>query len=230
MKMSFSAAIVIALAIAGCKTSSGFDRGPIRERPAGERPRFGPNDGDIAQVLAARPQVRFPMRVAVLLGSADGKPTTWTVGDEAAIGAWAEPLRSRGIVSDIFVVPEGLKSGSTLHDARLAAARCGADAVLILDGDSRVDCRVNPLALLNILVLPGWFVPASHRDAKVTLRAVLFDVANEYVYLAAASEGEGSIVRPTFRVRSEEALQLAREKALAGLGLELDRRLAGLKS
>jgi hypothetical protein len=249
-------AIIAALAAAGCKTSSGFDRGPIRERLPGERPQISAEDADIARALAARPQVRLPMRVAVLLtagpleragdaGRGSGHSCWaappqddsarwpadrfWRVGDEAAIGAWADPLRARGVVSDVFVVPDGLKPGSTVRDARLAAARCGADAVFVLGGASRVESRVNALAALNLLVVPGWLVPASHRDATVVLRGVLYDVANEYVYMATA-EGEGSIVRPTFRVRGEEAVRLAREKALADLGREFERRLAGLKS
>ena len=250
-------AIIAALAATGCKTSSGFDRGPVRERQPGERPQISAEDSDISRALAARPQVRFPMRVAVFLtagplewaGDAGRGPSRacwaapprdddarwpadrfWRVGDEAAIGAWAEPLRARGVVSDVFVVPEGLKPGASVRDARLAAARCGADAVLVLDGSSRVESRVNALAVLNILVVPGWFVPASHRDATVVLRGVLYDVANEYVYLAAAAEGEGSIVRPSFRVRDEDAVRPAREKALADLGREVERHLAGLKS
>jgi len=248
---SIAAFLVLAIpALAGCGASSGFDRGPIRERPQGERPLF--TDAEIQKALEARPQARFPMRVAVFLGSAawegpgaaaedpgPGRYSTvrarsaasfrWTVGDEAAVARWAEPLRAEGIASDVIVVPESLKTGSDLRDARLAAARCGADAVLVLEGAARVDARANALALLNLLILPGWFVPASHRDATVVLRGVLHDVANEFVYLAADAEGEGKIVRPTFRVRDEEAVGMARGKALEDFGREFVRHMEGLK-
>ncbi len=153
----------------------------------------------------------------------------WTERDAEAIASWAEPLRARGIVSDLFVVSDLLKTGRGVREARLAAARCGAEAVLFVEGVSQVDAHLNALSVLNLLVLPGFLVPASHRDALLCMRGALYDVGNEYLYLTVDAEGEGGVVRPTFRVRDEEAIRIAREWALEGFGRELARRLAALK-
>src|SRR6185369_396211 len=94
---------VAALLLAGCAT--GFDRGAIRERLAGERVEV--DDAEIAKALALRPQIRLPIKVAVFLNAEAldrpgraARPEAgvpgwrWTVRDEEAIAAWAEPLRT----------------------------------------------------------------------------------------------------------------------------------------
>jgi hypothetical protein len=119
-------------------------------------------------------------------------------------------------------------NGGDLKSMRLAAARHGADAVLLVRGISQVDSYVNALSIANLLVLPGFLVPASHRDALLVLQGALWDVGNECLYLTAESEGEGKIVRPTFRIKDREAIDLAKEKALADFGQGLIARLGSL--
>lgn len=133
----------------------------------------------------------------------------------------------RAAHEDFYMVSDLIWRGG-LKSMRLAAAWHGADAVLLVKGVSQVDSYVNALSIANLLVLPGFFVPASHRDALLVAQAALWDVGNECLYLTAESEGEGKIVRPTFRVQDREAIEIAKDKALADLGQGLIARLGSL--
>jgi hypothetical protein len=58
----------------------------------------------------------------------------WDVSDKENIVAWGEQLKAESILSDMFVVSEMIKHGTSLTDIRQAAALQGADAVLVVSG------------------------------------------------------------------------------------------------
>jgi len=228
---------LLPIVIAGC--ASGFDRGVIAQRLEGQR--VVVNDAEVLRALQVRPQLRFPIKVAVFLEAdscASGSPHRtsgpsipgwrWSVKDREQIASWAEPLKARGVIEDLYVVSDLVWTGGDLKSMRLAAAKHGADAVLVLKGVSQVDSYVNALSVLNLMILPGFFVPASHRDALLVLQGALWDVGNECLYLTAESEGEGKISRPTFRIKDQEAIEIAKEKALKDLGQGMIARLGSL--
>ena len=108
-------------------------------------------------------------------------------------------------------------------------AKHGADAAWVIKGVAEVDRYVNPSAILNLLILPGYFVPASHRDALFMMRAAIWDVANEFLYLSVDAEGEVRIKGPTFRIRDSNAIDSARSLALQGFEKEFLKRMHALK-
>jgi hypothetical protein len=222
--------VLALLFLSGCST--GFDRGALKERLAGEALQV--DDADIKAALELKPQLRFPIRLGVfLIADSYNRPVDydwrWSVEDKRLIDSWAEPLKSQGIVSDLFVISEVPRSRTDLRSIRLAAARHGADAVLVIQGVSQVDAYVNPLCLLNVLILPGWVVPASHRDALLVTRGAMWDVGNQFLYLTVEAEGVAKTVRPTFRASSLEAIDRAKGTALRDFGPELLRRFGSLK-
>lgn len=224
----------------GCAT--GFDRGAIQERLSGDQLQV--SNQHVSEVLALKPQVRFPFKLGIYLdsgraGYSERSPreriaslgsVEWRVADKEKVLAALDFLKGRGVLSDAFYISTMTASGGSLEEVRVAAARHGADAVLVVRGVSQVDRYVNPLCLLNILILPGWLVPASHRDALVVVASALWDVRNGYLYATAEAEGTGSVLRPSFTIDDQQAIERAKEKALADFAAEVARRIEGLKS
>lgn len=231
-------AVALLVLLYGC--AAGFDRGAIQQRLAGQS--IEVTDSDIQAALEKKSQLRFPMKLAVHLKSVSYHPWhysstyvepapdwRWTVKDREKIESWAAGLKDSGIVSDIFVLSNVTVTGTDLKAIRLAAAKHGADAVLTIEGVSQVDSYVNALSIFNILILPGWFLPASHRDALIVIRGAMWDVGNEYLYLTVESEGKGETMGPTFKVESEPAIEEAKKAAFSDFEAALITRLKSLK-
>lgn len=216
--------------------ASGFDRGALRERLAGEPAEV--DDEAIREALALSPQLRFPFRMAVKVlapeppGYVDWSrhpALEWTGGDREALLAGLAPLVEEGIVSEVAFVSGVYPVAEDLKSLRLAAAEQGADAILVVRGAAQVDRYVNPLAVLNLLIVPMYVVPASHRDALVMIEGGLWDVRNGYLYAGASAEGEGARVAPTAVIETEWAIEDAREAALAAFAGEIVARIRRLR-
>jgi len=61
------------------------------------------------------------------------------------------------------------------------------------------------------------------------MRAAIWDVANEFLYLSVDAEGEVRIKGPTFRIRDSNAIDSARSLALQGFEKEFLKRMHALK-
>jgi len=212
------------LLLGGCAT--GFDRAALQERL---------NDGTlqmpdaaIAEARATRPQLRLPCRVAVYLKPPDRGEWRWTTDDNAALESCAAVLKQEGIASEVFPLPEMLSGKGDPKELRLAAARCGADVLLVVHGAAQTDSYKNPAAVLNLTVVGGYVVPASHKDSLFLMEGCLLDVDNGYVYAGVRAEGVGKIVRPTFLIDEKDAVARAKTRAVAQFGDELVRRMRAL--
>src|SRR4051794_16498582 len=104
--------MLLVLGLSGCvMTSSGFNRSLLESRLQEEAAKA--TDEDIKLVQQARPQLRFPCRVAVALKSGQGD-WRWTVKDRQVMDGWAQALRQESFASDVvfmssmFVQGEGL--------------------------------------------------------------------------------------------------------------------------
>ncbi len=230
-----------ALLLTGCAT--GFNRQAIEQRLA-DQP-IEVTDADIRAVLNRNAQLRFPIKVAVHLvaetyhpryGGGPVRPDMrfapdwrWTTADRERIAQWAEPLREAGVVADLYVMSEMVSASGDLKSIRLAAAKHGADVVLLVKGVSQLDSYVNAASVFNLLILPGYVVPASHRDALLLLRGGMWDVGNECLYLSVDAEGEAKTTGPTFLIKDEDARDAAKLAALDSFGAELQKRLLALK-
>jgi hypothetical protein len=152
----------------------------------------------------------------------------WRDRDREALLAHAESLRAKGVVSNLFVISPELVEGDDLRHLRLAAATYGADAVLVVKGAAEMDRYPDPLAILNLTIVGGFFVPASHRDALFAVRCALWDVGNEFLYLTAEAEATAKRVGPSFLIEDGPALDAAKEDALRDVEGELLGRLSSL--
>ncbi|MBA4066467.1 MAG: hypothetical protein C0501_22700 [Isosphaera sp.] len=214
--------LLIVLVLCGCH-ATGFDRDALRER-LNDGTLQSP-DAAVAEARAARPQLKFPCRVAVHLRPPGGGDWRWTPEDRAAMEGWAAALKKEGLASDVFPLPEMLVGEGKVKDLRLAAAKCGADVLFVVRGAAQVDGYLNWAAVLNLTVVGGYVVPASHRDALFLMEGLLLDVDNEYVYAGVQTEGVGKVVRPTFLVEDKDAVSRAKAEAVARFGGEVLRRM-----
>ena len=165
------------------------------------------------------------------IGGSTAQPADWrwTMEDRERIDKWVAPLREAGVVADMYVMSPMVSTKDDLESVRIAAAKHGADAVLLVKAVSQTDSYVDGSSALNLLVLPGFVVPSSHRDALLMMRGAMWDVGNEYLYLSVDAEGEAKTSAPTFRVKEGEALAKAKALAIDSFGKELQKRLLALK-
>jgi rhombotail lipoprotein len=211
----------------GCAT--GFDRGALVERLQKEG-LYEVQDKEIQEVRALKPQLAFPCRIAVYLKPPSGSDWRWTSQDKEILNSSAKILQQEGIASTVIPMSGMFAKDGDLKHLRMEAARYGADALLVIQGVQQTDSYLNPAAVLNLTVVGGFVIPASHRDTLFLVEGVLVDVGNGCLYASVESEGEGSIVRPTFIVDDKDAINQAKKKALERLGPELVRHLRSLQT
>ncbi len=163
--------VLIGVAALGCST--GFNRQTMSAQMEEDQPLVF-DDADVLRVEQARPQLQFPIRLAVVpptmlmnrYGSGERRDTE---GQRKEIMAWGEKLRDAGIVSDLFIIPEILMNQTRGQDyikaIRVAAARLQADAVLIMRSSTDVDSYANVLGVLDLTIVGMFVVPAHQKDA-----------------------------------------------------------------
>jgi hypothetical protein len=217
--------VVVALSLSGCAT--GFDRGVLAARASGDPLQV--TDEDVRKAMDLKPQLAFPCRVAVYLCPDSGGLWRWTAKDKETLDRCGDTLRAEGIVSDLFVMSDLVVQGTDEKQLRLAAAKHGADALLIVKGAAQIDSYVNPLAVLNLTLVGGYIVPGSHRDALFLMHGCLIDVGNGFLYASVESEGEGGVIRPTFLIEDKDAAMVAKRRAVEKFGPELVKRVGNLR-
>jgi rhombotail lipoprotein len=202
----------------GC--ANGFHRDALQERLHDGS--LQSTDKDIAAARALRPQLKFPCRVACYLNpESKGGNWHWTQDDRAALETVGAELKTKGIASEVLLLPDMLSEKGSLDKLRLAAAKCGADVLLVVNGAAECDKYKNPAAVFDLTVVGGYLVPSRHVDALFLMEGCLFDVDNGYVYGAVQAEGVGKIVRPTFRTEEKDAIAKAKTQAIGRLNDEL---------
>src|SRR5262249_42602079 len=134
-----------------------------------------------------------------------------------------------GIASDVYLMSGLFAPAGGWKELRLAAARHGADALLVLQGARQVDSYLNPAAGLNPTVVGGYVGPPRHPAPPLVLQGGVVDVGNGFLYASVEAEGEGRTVGPTFLVEEKVAVERARRQALEAFGPEMLRRLRNLR-
>ncbi len=226
-------ACLVGCLLIGC--SSGFNRGEMKSALRASNPVF--TSSRVEEIAALEPQVRLPFSLAVSqpLGSSVGD---WDSEEIAEIKSWSAPLSTAGVASAVNVIPASLVRGEcwrshgscSIEPFREAAARLGADVLLLISETSEIDTYVNPLSILNLTIIGMWIAPAHHRDGLTMMEGVLIDNRNEYLYVTAQAEGEASKVRPFAYINDDDVRRAARLAALETFGREFVAQASPLKS
>jgi hypothetical protein len=227
---------VFTLALTACGGSSGFEQAALRDTNASKQPEI--NESDVAAAFALRPQLPKPYRVGVVFRPIgrnapepdSDKPWRWDIEHKNALLKLRKSLRASGEVTDVFAIDAHTVVGDDLRAIRIAAARHGADAVLVVSGEDVAEHGTNAWAASYVALLPLLFAPGSELDVTFTAHAELWDVRNEYLYLSAEAESETHQQRALCWLDRREATTKAQSQAVALLTKELEQRFAGLNA
>jgi hypothetical protein len=207
--------------LAACATSRGFDRGAVgRELQEGMQI----TDTTIAEALARRPQLPPRFRVGVFIRDVPARQAGWRWSGEEK-DRIVKAVAGLEEVGDAFLLSPMIAQGTDLTSLRLAAARHGADALLVVTGAADVDRYSNALVFSYFLVLPMLFIPASQAEALFLARAAMWDVRNEFLYLTAEAESVKKQVRPAAFIDERELVDAAKEETVSLLAREISYRL-----
>jgi hypothetical protein len=211
---------------AACGTSTSFQQAALREHLAGKAPEI--NDDEVARALALRPQLPKPFRLGVFFRDAEtlgAQPAwRWDLAQKQRVLAATAALRERGEAGDVFMIDDAVVAHDDLPAIRLAAARHGADAVLVVSGIDDARRSENGWAAAYVVIAPVLFAPGSDLRETFMVSAELWDVRNEYLYMAAQAEAESHQRRPLCWIDREEAARAAQLDAVGQLGTELSAR------
>ncbi len=216
MKNVLIALLVVVLS--ACASSRGFDRSALRTQIGDQKV---VTEEDIKKALEAKPQLPKPFRLAIYLAPpktpqwSSDKPWKWLREDKDKLLDVGPELKEKGVISDIFLISDSILEGTDNKAIRLAAARAGADAVIIVNGVSDIDRYNNVLGSLY-----GLFM----------VNASMWDVRNQYLYLSVEAEGSAHQTLLAFFIGESRIIKEAKSNALGALKEELSTRLASLSA
>ncbi len=207
----------ILVLLSGC-TSHGLHRDNLHQVLADDASRF--TGGPAQAALAAKPGVAAGKRLGLYV-----TPTgylrhgfEWTDQDRDTVLAWADGLPRTGGDQRASFIPLASLKGHTLTDLREAAARYGAERLLVIEGAAMVDRYSNYKGrLLYWTILGAYFADGTHSDALCLVRGTLWDVRTGTSLASEEAEGHAARVGPTVLVEDKEVIHQAQRQALDGL-------------
>ncbi|MDD9968104.1 MAG: hypothetical protein OXR73_17840 [Myxococcales bacterium] len=220
---------LLLLLFAGC--GAGFHQAAPRDP---SRPNQAPliSHREVAEAFELRAQLPKPYRLGIYFREPDGgAPWRWQQPHRGQLAAFADELAEDELEDElgaVFVVGRGTASSDTLSAIRVAAARHGADAVLVVSGSADVRRGSNPLAVTYLALAPLLFAPGSELSLTYRAHAEMWDVRNGYLYLSAETESEIEQLRPLAFIDEEEAAADGQEAAVDALVAQLRTQLVGL--
>lgn len=223
--------IVLALLlflVCGC-SATGFNRGDLRMQMGTLNPIV--NDADIEDALMKKPNLPKPFKMGVYF-KRTGFNWRWAEEDKVELLKIGSELRSEGVDLEVFPILSQFVpyEDQSLKPIRLAAAKHGADAVMIINGVAEVDRYANNLAWSYILLVTPFFIPGSEYEVLYLADATMWDVRNEYIYMT--TEAEGLIqdsYAPVFRDDDKEIIVEAKKIALKKLKTQIKDMLKGVE-
>ena len=219
--------------LGACGGTTGFQQASMRDAAAGAaavKPEV--NEGEVAAAFALKPQLPRPYRLGVYFrpnpDPSDEPEWRWDPEHKRAILGLAKALRASGEVADVFAIDPTTAVADDLRAIRVAAARHGADAVLVVSGSNEEKQALNGWAISYAALLPMLFAPGSELEVRFSAHAEMWDVRNEYLYLSAAAEEERHQQRALSWIDSEAAIEQAQKASVKLLAGELAQRFVGL--
>lgn len=224
--------ITIGLLFLTACSSKGFNRGDIRTQLGTTKPVY--TDGEIHDILAKKANLPKPFRMAVYFeppkeSGYSKKTWRWTAKDKEIIFQAFKDLEDGENISKVFLLSSNLIDDDLgFQSRRIAAARQGADALMIIRGATDIDRFNNSLAYSYALVLPMFFVDGNEANGLFVASAEMWDVRNEYLYMSAEVESQNQISYPMGTpLRDNEIHEVTKGKAVSKLRDEIKSMLEG---
>ena len=225
--------VLLILSITSCKSMTGFNRGELREA-IGEKAVV--TDADVTKALSLKAQLPKPFKIGVFFKNPDFRSSRFNNNDTAK-WIWTDEDKNKILslnqekilgdeVSQIFVISDATVSNTDLKSLRLAAAHHGADALLVVNGINDVDEYKNSWTWTYIALVTALFVPGTVTDSLFMVRAAMWDVRNEFLYMTAESESVKSRTRPAAFSPAREITLEAKAEAIDKIRQEIFSMLA----
>ena len=221
------------ITLSACAGSQGFDRKEMHEvmRQTAILTQQPVAPGVTERPLAAWPapfrlglfftHKEFPTRRAI-------RPVEWVSRDKDTLLHALAPLQDQQILRESIVIAESTAPNSTLTDIRKAAARYGADVIMIVTGVGTVDRYNNAYALLYPTILGAYLAPGTVSEALVMIDGSLWDVRSGELLHRQTAEGLEKTVGAAAFVEDRDVLMQATQAALNEFGTGLIDRLRRL--
>lgn len=220
--------VLLLLLVCGC-SATGFNRGDLRIKMGVSNPTV--TDADIEDALKKKPNLPKPFKMGVYFKQT-GTNWRWTEEDKTELLKIGSELRSEGLDIQIFPILSQFVpyEDQSLKPIRLAAAKHGADAIMIINGIAEVDRYTNNLAWSYILLVTPFFIPGSEYEVLYLADATMWDVRNEYIYMTTEAEGliHDSYI-PAFKEDDKNIIQKAKGIALEKLKTQIKDMLKGVE-
>lgn len=225
--------MLLGVLLSGCAGSHGFDRDAMRA--------FLHPPEDLAPKQLVTPptntqRLSLPFRLALYFVHTDipaphplRKPE-WVSADTDLLISRLAPLQQEQILSDMFLLMDPTIRSQDMQMIRKAAARYGADAVLIVEGVGAVDRYQNGYAALYPTLIGAYMAPGTNSDALFIIQGTLQDVRSERRYETHKIEGQAHTVGPTMFVEDRQAIARAKQTALDELGQRMVEILRAFKN
>jgi rhombotail lipoprotein len=210
--------LLLGLLLSGCTSSRGFDREamhaifhPEHRAVAGQ---------NVASTATEKPTTRMPVRLSLYLVQRDFparhtiQKAEWVSADKTLLANWLAPLRDERIVTDTFFLEDATIQGADARKIRQAAARYGADVVMIVDGVAAVDRYNNGYAALYATLIGAYMAPGTESEALFLIDGSLLDVRTERLFATQTAEGHSKSVGPAVAVEDGQVLAQAKKAAL----------------
>jgi rhombotail lipoprotein len=213
------------MAALGCAGSQGLDHAALKQTLRQDVERLIAQ-GSPAPNQTSRLVVPFTLGVYFTPANYLHRRFEWTDADKETLVAWGERLKREGVLSDILLLADSSVHGTTLNDIRLAAARYGADAVLIVDGAAAVDRYNNAKAAFAYwTILGAYLASGTHSDALVLLQGTFWEIRTRSLRFSVEAEGLAETVGPAAFVRDRDTIERAKRQALEAFEKRLEDQL-----
>lgn len=166
-------------------------------------------------------RTEFPSRESI-------RSAEWLSAEKDRLVQEFAQLRDDRIAHEIVILAEPTVRTLTRQELRQAAARYGADVLLLIDGVGAVHRRNNAYALLYPTVLGAWLAPGTVIDALFIIDGVLWDLRTDTIPARQTAEGQAQRTGAVIMVEDTDALNEAKGRAIDTFGRSVADRVRSL--
>ena len=213
--------------LSACAGSKGFDRAEMREVL---RQTVNLSQQQSAPGVTERPgpALAVPFRLGIFFARREF-PTRraiqrveWLSRDKEALLRSLVPLQDQQILRESIVIADSSVQHASLTEIRKAAARYGADVLMIVTGVGSVDRYNNGYAALYPTIIGAYLAPGTVSEALFLIEGSLWDVRSGVGYGTEGAEGTATKAGPATSLEDQEVLAEAKAAALRNFGERLD--------
>ncbi len=193
---------------------------------------------DIRKAASVEPLLQFPARIGLarmersrLIGVPESELEDWIklAKDHSELTGFT-PVNVLGTGQFVDRSQASSRKPSLVESIRLAAAKQHLDAVLIYEVESRAQKHNTTLAVVDLTLIGGAFLPTRRINASGNARALLIDVRNGYHYGSVSSEAELNKLSPSWGsdARHEQAKRAVKTEAYKELFPKVEKMFESL--